>query len=83
MGSLLKFLKLRKMRKMRKIMSELKINSKTNVTSWGFSDGKLFYPYGNTVYAQALATLDEMEFKNGKLPEGLSGEPAEEWKTIT
>lgn len=63
-------------------MAELRINQKTNVTSWGFSDGVLFYPFGSTEIAKAMATLLEMKFKSSGDTEGNSGEPANEWKLL-
>lgn len=63
-------------------MAELRINQKTNVTSWGFSDGRLFYPFGNTELAKAMATLLEMKFKRSGDTEGNTGELQEEWKPI-
>lgn len=61
-------------------MAELRLNTKTNSASWGYSDGKNFYPFGNTEFAKAMATLLEMKFKSTGDTEGQSGEPIEDWK---
>lgn len=60
-------------------MVELRINKKTNQTSWGFSDGVMFYPFGSTEIAKAMATLLEMKYKSSGDTEGNRGEPQEEW----
>lgn len=64
-------------------MIELRLNTKTNITSWGFSDGKSFYPFGNTDLAKAMATLLLMKYKTtGQLEEGMNGEPDGDWRAV-
>jgi len=64
-------------------MVELRLNIKTNATSWGFSDGKLFYPFENTEVGKAMATLLAMKYKTTKqVEEGLDGSLLEDWKLL-
>jgi len=64
-------------------MVELRINTKTNVTSWGFTDGNLFYPFGSDHMAKAMATLLLMKYKStGEIEADMTGEPDSEWKPV-
>jgi len=62
---------------------ELRLNTKTNETSWGFSDGKLFYPFGTTEVAKAMATFLQMKFQNtGQIESDMTGDPDSDWRKI-